>query len=112
MSTYRAPLRDMQFVLRELAGVDEVAKLDGFEDMPDVLDAILDEASAFASEVLDPINRAGDIEGCTWSDGVVTTPTGFKEAYAQFCQGRLDRFAGCTRTRRSGLTAAAARSDA
>jgi hypothetical protein len=66
MSTYRAPLRDMQFVLRELAGLDDVAKLPGFEDTPDVLDAILDEASTFASEVLDPINRSGDVEGCTF----------------------------------------------
>jgi alkylation response protein AidB-like acyl-CoA dehydrogenase len=86
MNTYRAPLRDMQFVLRELAGLDDVAKLPGFEDAPDVLDAILDEASTFASEVLDPINRSGDVEGCTWRDGAVTTPTGFKEAYAQFAK--------------------------
>ncbi|GAC1592484.1 MAG: acyl-CoA dehydrogenase [Candidatus Velthaea sp.] len=86
MSTYRAPLRDMQFVLRELAGVDDVAKLPGFEDTPDVLDAILEEAAAFSSEVLDPINRTGDIEGCTWNNGEVTTPKGFKEAYHQFAK--------------------------
>jgi alkylation response protein AidB-like acyl-CoA dehydrogenase len=86
MSTYRAPLRDMQFVLRELAGIDEIAKLPGYEDTTDVLDAILDEASTFATEVLDPINRSGDEEGCTWNDGVVTTPKGFKEAYKQFAQ--------------------------
>jgi len=85
MSTYRAPLRDMQFVLRELAGIDDVAKLPGFEDTPDVLDAILEEASTFATEVLDPINRIGD-QGCTWNDGVVTTPKGFKEAYHQFAK--------------------------
>jgi len=86
MSTYRAPLRDMQFVLRELAGVDEIAKLPGYEDTTDVLDAILDEASTFATEVLDPINQSGDKEGCTWNDGVVTTPKGFKEAYKSFAQ--------------------------
>jgi acyl-CoA dehydrogenase len=57
MSTYRAPLRDMQFVLRELAGIDEIANLPGFEETPGVLEAILEEASTFASEVLDPINR-------------------------------------------------------
>jgi len=84
MSTYRAPLRDMQFVLRELAGVDEIAKLPGYEDSADVLDAILDEASTFASEVLDPLNQSGDREGCTWNDGAVTTPKGFKEAYKSF----------------------------
>ncbi|GAC1538168.1 MAG: acyl-CoA dehydrogenase [Candidatus Velthaea sp.] len=86
MSTYRAPLRDMRFVLRELAGVDDVAKLPGFEDTPDVLDAILEEAATFSSEVLDPINRTGDIEGCTWNNGEVTTPKGFKEAYHQFAK--------------------------
>jgi len=86
MSIYRAPLRDMQFVLRELAGVEEIAKLPGYEDTTDVLDAILDEASTFASEVLDPLNQSGDKEGCTWNDGVVTTPKGFKEAYKQFAQ--------------------------
>jgi alkylation response protein AidB-like acyl-CoA dehydrogenase len=76
----------MQFVLRELAGVDAIAQLPGFEDTPGVLDAILEEASAFAGGVLDPINRTGDIEGCTWKDGAVTTPTGFKEAYSQFAK--------------------------
>ena len=86
MSTYRAPLRDMQFVLRELAGVDEIAKLPGYEDTTDVLAAILDEASTLATEVLDPINLSGDKEGCTWNDGVVTTPKGFKEAYKSFAQ--------------------------
>src|SRR5471032_449105 len=85
MSTYRAPLRDMQFVLRELAGLDDVAKLPGFQDTPDVLDAILEEASTFATEVLDPLNRVGD-GGCTWNNGDVTTPKGFKEAYHQFAK--------------------------
>ena len=86
MSTYRAPLRDMQFVLRELAGVDALAKLPGYEETAEVLDAILEEAGTFASEVLDPINVTGDREGCTWRDGVVTTPKGFKEAYQQFAK--------------------------
>ena len=86
MSTYRAPLRDMQFVLRELAGLDDVAKLPGFEDTTDVLDAVLEEASTFASEVLDPINRIGDTAGCTFKDGEVATAPGFKEAYHQFAK--------------------------
>lgn len=76
----------MQFVLRELAGLDEVAKLPGFEDVLDVADPILEEAATFASEVLDPINQTGDKEGCTWKDGNVTTPKGYKEAYAQFAK--------------------------
>ena len=85
MSSYQAPLRDMQFVLRELAGVDDVAKLPGFEDTSDVLDSILEEAGTFASEVLDPLNVPGDA-GCVWHDGEVTTPKGFKEAYKQFAK--------------------------
>ncbi len=49
-----------------------------------MLDAILEEAAIFARDVLDPINASGDREGCTWRDGAVTTPTGFKEAYHRF----------------------------
>jgi len=86
MSTYRAPLRDMQFVLRELAGLDAVAQLPGFGDTTEVIDSILEEAATFASEVLDPINRTGDREGCTWKDGEVTVPTGFKDAYHKFAK--------------------------
>jgi acyl-CoA dehydrogenase len=86
MTTYRAPLRDMQFVLHELAGIGELAKLPGFEAAADVVDDILAEAATFASEVLDPINATGDKTGCTLKDGVVTTPPGFKEAYKQFAQ--------------------------
>jgi alkylation response protein AidB-like acyl-CoA dehydrogenase len=86
MSGYQAPLRDMQFVLRELAGLEEIAKLPGCEEVLGVADPILEEAAAFASEVLDPINQTGDKEGCTWKDGNVTTPKGFKEAYARFAK--------------------------
>lgn len=84
MSTYRAPLRDLQFVLRDIAGIDEVAKLPGFEESEGVLDSILAEAASFASGVLDPLNRTGDTEGCMWNDGSVTTPRGFKDAYKKF----------------------------
>ncbi len=84
MSTYRAPLRDMQFALRDLAGVEEVAKLPGCEDTLDVLDSILEEAATFASGVLDPLNRVADKQGCTFDGGKVATPQGFKEAYKKF----------------------------
>src|SRR5580698_5035071 len=84
MSTYRAPLRDMQFALRELAGIEGVATLPGCEETLDVLDSILEEAATFASGVLDPLNRVGDKEGCKWNAGEVTTPTGFKAAYQKF----------------------------
>ncbi len=84
MSTYRAPLRDMQFALRELAGIADVAALPGCEATLDVLDSVLEEAAAFAAGVLHPLNRVGDTEGCTWDGGEVTTPTGFKAAYKKF----------------------------
>jgi alkylation response protein AidB-like acyl-CoA dehydrogenase len=87
MSVYQAPLTDMQFVLQELAGMDAVGKLPGFEEAtPDVAAAILEEAAKFATNVLDPINASGDREGARWNeDGSVTTPAGFKDAYRQFC---------------------------
>jgi 3-(methylsulfanyl)propanoyl-CoA dehydrogenase len=88
MSTYAAPLKDMRFVLNELAGLSEVAKLPGCEEAtPDTVDAILEEAARFASGVLDPLNRSGDQEGSKWSDGEVRTPKGFRDAYRQFAEG-------------------------
>ena len=88
MSAYVAPLKDMRFVLNELAGLAEVAKLPQFEEAtPDTVDAILEEASKFASEVLDPINLSGDQEGSKLSDGEVRTPRGFRDAYRKFCDG-------------------------
>ncbi|HLX81274.1 MAG TPA: acyl-CoA dehydrogenase [Burkholderiales bacterium] len=87
MSAYVAPLKDMRFVLNELAGLGEVAKLPGYEDAtPETVDAILEEASKFATEVLDPLNYSGDKEGSNWKDGKVTTPKGFKEAYKQYAE--------------------------
>ena len=88
MSTYRAPLAEMHFVLTELAGLDEVAKLPGFEEAaPDVVSAILDEAAKFATEVLDPLNIPGDREGSRrLDDGTVKTPPGFRDAYLRFCE--------------------------
>ncbi len=87
MSNYVAPLKDMRFVLNELAGLGEVAKLPGYEEStPDTVDAILEEASKFASEVLDPINYSGDQEGSNWKDGKVATPKGFKDAYKQYSE--------------------------
>ena len=87
MSEYRAPIRDMQFVLKELAGLDELAKLPGCEEAtPDVVDAILEEAGKFAEAVLSPLNASGDKEGARFSDGKVTTPKGFKEAYKLFAE--------------------------
>src|SRR5512139_2516800 len=88
MSTYRAPLAEMQFVLNELAGLEQVSKLPGFEEAsPDVVTAILEEAAKFATDVLDPLNWTGDREGALRrDDGTVTTPAGFRDAYWKFCE--------------------------
>ncbi|MFO1412938.1 MAG: acyl-CoA dehydrogenase [Burkholderiales bacterium] len=87
MSTYHAPLPEIEFVLNELAGLEQVSKLPGYEDAaPDTVSAILDEAAKFATDVLDPLNWPGDQEGAKWLEGnLVRTPKGFKEAYAQYC---------------------------
>src|SRR6202158_212106 len=88
MSTYRAPMQEIQFVMDELAGLEQVGKLPGYEDAtPDTVAAILEEASKFATEVLDPLNAVGDREGATWQEGgKVKTATGFKDAYRRFAE--------------------------
>ena len=87
MSQYHAPLAEMHFVLTELAGLEQVATLPGFEDAtPDTAAAILDEAAKFATNVLDPLNATGDRQGSRrLDDGSVVMPPGFKDAYRQFC---------------------------
>ncbi len=85
MSEYNAPLRDMKFVLQELAGLEQVSQLPGCEEAsPDVVDAILEEAGKFASGVLSPLNWGGDQVGATWNDGKVKTAPGWQGAYKQF----------------------------
>ncbi len=87
MSEYKAPLRDMHFVLQELAGLAEVAKLPGCEEInAELVDQILEESAKFASGVLSPLNKPADKEGSKWDKGKVTTPKGFKEAYRQFVE--------------------------
>ncbi|THF66109.1 acyl-CoA dehydrogenase [Pseudothauera nasutitermitis] len=87
MSQYTAPIRDMQFVMRELAGLDAVAALPGCEEVsPDLVDAILEEAGKFAGGVLAPLNKIGDQHGAKWQDGKVTTVPGWKAAYEQFAE--------------------------
>ena len=88
MSTYHAPLKEMEFVLNELAGLAQIAKLPGFEEAtPDTVAAVLGEAAKFATNVLDPLNVSGDREGSKLlPDGTVKTPAGFKDAYKQFVE--------------------------
>jgi alkylation response protein AidB-like acyl-CoA dehydrogenase len=85
---YRAPLREMHFVLEELLQVSRLAQLPDFaEYSSDVAASILEEAGRFAATVLDPINRSGDEQGARWTDqGVVAAP-GFRDAYQQFAAG-------------------------
>ncbi|MDB5799768.1 MAG: acyl-CoA dehydrogenase [Rhodocyclales bacterium] len=87
MSEYVAPLKDMQFVLHELAGLNELAALPGCEEVsPDLVDAILEEAAKFASGVLSPLNQTGDREGCRLTGNEVATAKGWQEAYRQFAE--------------------------
>jgi len=88
MPEYTAPVRDMRFVLHELLNVDEHYQQLGLEEVnAELIDAFLEEGSRFASNELAPINRSGDEEGCKFDNGVVTTPTGFKEAYQKYVEG-------------------------
>ena len=88
MQTYKAPLRDMRFVLHELHGDTKIADLPGCADFtPELIDSILEEAGKFAEEVLLPLNASGDEEGCHYENGVVRTPKGLKDAYRTFREG-------------------------
>lgn len=85
MPTYEAPLRDMRYLLDEVFAAEAPATLPGLGDFgPDLVGAILEEAGRFCATVLQPLNRSGDEEGCRLENGVVRTPAGFREAYAQF----------------------------
>lgn len=88
MPDYKSPLQDINFLLNDvLDGPAHYKKLENCADVsPDLLDAIINEASKFAEQVVSPLNPVGDREGCQWNDGEVTTPTGFKDAYKQFVE--------------------------
>jgi 3-(methylthio)propanoyl-CoA dehydrogenase len=83
--TYHAPLKDMLFVMNELANLSEINQLPGCEDAtPDTVEAVLEENAKFCGEVVAPLNHPGDKEPSWWHDGQVTTSKGFKEAFRSF----------------------------
>src|SRR5262245_9194366 len=86
---YKAPVDDALFLLNDVFHLDHYGNLPGFSDAsPDVVEAVLREAAKFSEEVLAPLNRVGDKEGCKRADdGSVSTPTGFKDAYKQIVEG-------------------------
>ncbi|MCS6766729.1 MAG: acyl-CoA dehydrogenase [Candidatus Protistobacter heckmanni] len=86
--SYTAPVKDMMFAITELAGLERLAELPALsEATPELAQAVLDEAAKFSGEVLEPLNRPGDLNPSSWKDGVVTTTLGFKEAFRQFAEG-------------------------
>jgi 3-(methylsulfanyl)propanoyl-CoA dehydrogenase len=89
MPTYKAPVDDTLFLLNDVLHLDRYGNLPGFGDAtPDVVEAVLREAAKFSEEILTPLNRVGDREGCTrHADGSVTTPAGFKDAFKQLVEG-------------------------
>src|SRR5579864_3421676 len=89
MPTYKAPVEDTLFLLNDVLHIDRYGNLPGFADAtPDLIEAVLREAAKFSEEVLTPLNRVGDKEGCTrHPDGSVTTPAGFKDAFKQIVEG-------------------------
>ncbi|MGB9990945.1 acyl-CoA dehydrogenase [Pseudoduganella rhizocola] len=85
--SYQAPLKEMQFVMNELAGLAAVSQLPGCEDAtPETAEAVLEENAKFVSGVVAPLNHSGDKEPSYWHDGQVTTAKGFKEAFRQFVE--------------------------
>ena len=86
--SYTAPVKDMLFCMKELADLEAIARLPGFEDAGlETAQAVLEECARFSGEVLAPLNREGDVHPSTWQAGAVTTTPGFKQAFRQFGEG-------------------------
>ncbi|WP_226636331.1 acyl-CoA dehydrogenase C-terminal domain-containing protein [Brevundimonas poindexterae] len=84
---YKAPVRDLTFVLNEVLEIDRYSNQTGFAEVSsDLVQQILEEGAKFAEEVIAPLNKVGDQEGCKWDNGKVTGPTGWKEAYQQMVE--------------------------
>ena len=106
MTPYAPPVGEMRFVLDEVAGLDAIASLPGYElATSDTVAAVLDEAANLASDVLAPLNASGDREGSRLENGVVRTPAGFRDAYQRLLRRRLGRPAVSRGVRRTGPAA-------
>jgi len=106
MSSYRAPLKDLRFALYDVLDVEPLFARLGFSDAnAELVDAVLEEAGRFTTQVLAPLNRVGDEQGCTLdaATGEVTTPAGFKAAYAQFAEGGWTGLTAATELGGQGL---------
>ncbi len=87
MPVYNAPMEDIKFVLHDVLKSETLTEIPGFEEASaELVNQILEEGAKLCENTLFPINQSGDEEGCTWKDGAVTTPKGFKEAYDEFTQ--------------------------
>ncbi len=88
MPVYKAPVRDIRFVINEVLESEKLYQtLPGYEEATEeLMNAIVDEGARFAENVIAPLNQSGDEEGCHWSEAGVTTPAGYKEAYHQYVE--------------------------
>ena len=104
MPEFKAPIRDIQFTLYDVLNAEQhYEKIGAEEASRDLIDAVISEGGKFAEEVLAPLNRIGDEQGCTFENGKVTTPAGFKEAYQQYVESGWPSLAGETEYGGQGL---------
>ena len=105
MAEYKAPLTDIRFLLKDVFDIESFWQSIGNPGDVDgsLADAILEEAAKIAQEVLAPLNRGADEAGCSWSNGEVSAPPGFKEAYQTFCDGGWSAIGGNSEYEGMGL---------
>ena len=97
MPTYKTPIRDMQFVYNELLNPEEIQALPGYEECtPDLVDAMLEGAGSFCEEKVQPLNRISDEEQCSFDEGIVKAPPGFKAVYDEYCELGLNNITSPT----------------
>ena len=95
MSTYNPPLKDMAFALHELVNVAELSSLPAWQDVtPELVESVLAEAGKFAREILDPLNKVGDVQGARLTGNDVTAPQGYADAYRKFVDAGWNSLTG------------------